>query len=355
MSTGKLQQLTLTDTREETAAAKTLVFGEVLASDQTFAWRPGQHLTLRFTLDGEELRRSYSISSSPFSGDPLQITVKRVCDGLVSNYINDHLRPGDTVDAMPPFGGFCLDPHGRARRTYYFFCAGSGVTPIFSMLHSVLLAEPHSVVRLLDGNHNADTIIFRGLLERLMTQYRERLTVSHVLSKPSTWSSYRSWGRGIVDAPAVHRFIDEHPPYAQDTQYYVCGPGDMNPTVKHALMDIDVPADRIHMESYGGGVTQTDTRVEGVSATAQVTLDGERHSVAVAKGQTLLQAVREAGLTPAYSCESGVCGACRAKLEEGDVHMRARMALEDQEVSDGVILTCQTVPTAPTIAVEYTS
>lgn len=349
---GRFHRLRVLRTRAETGDATSLFFHVPPSLRETFRWLAGQHVTVRFDLDGRERRRSYSISETPLAGRPLCITVKRVRGGLVSNHINQNVVPGEIIDVMPPFGGFCLEPDTRARRTYYFFGAGSGITPLYSMLCSVLSAEPHSAALLLYGNRHADAIIFRGDLARLEEDSEGRLKVRHVLSSPSRKPSFQPWRRGRIDAEKVAEFIEEHPPYAQDTRHYICGPGDMNLVVRQALLGIDVAEERIHTESYGP-VLPPDDSIPGVAAAMRVRLDGKLLPVPVASGQTILGAVRAAGGRPPYSCESGVCGACRARLRGGSVHQRARMALTDAEVSRGVILTCQALPTTSQVAVEY--
>ena len=350
---GEFHRLRVLETAAETQAATSVCFAVPPALREPFRWRAGQHITVRFRIDGVEARRSYSISESPATGNPLRITVKRVADGLVSNYINEHLAAGDIIDVMPPFGGFYLAPEPQGRRTYYFFGAGSGITPLYAMICSILAAEPHSVARLVYGNTNHRAIIFREALARLEAEPDGRLTVRHILSSPSWLSSFPYWRRGRIDAAAVAALITEHPPYAQDTQYYVCGPGSMNAAVRTALRGLDVPDTRIHQESYGAVMPPEDS-VPGVAADATVRINGKTLPVAVAAGQTLLNAVRATGATPPYSCESGVCGACRAQLRDGRVHLRARMALTDAEVDRGVILTCQALPTTPQLTVSYT-
>lgn len=348
-----LNSLRVSDTRSEIGgAAKTVAFAVPEHLNDDFAWRPGQHVTLRFELNGEDVRRSYSVSSSPFANEPLRITVKRVKGGLVSNHVNDNIKPGDTIEVMQPFGNFCLDPNAKLRRTHYFFAAGSGITPLYSMLRSVLMAEPHSMVHLIYGNRSAKTILFRDTLAALCKAYPDKLTVHHVLSKPSMWSSFSPWRTGSIDKRAVEDAINENPPYAQDTQYYICGPGGMNQVVSSALMGLDVPADRIHSESYGGN-TDIDRSIEGVGSTASITLEGQTHEVPIDPAQTVLEAMRSADLHPPFSCQSGVCGACRAQLNEGGIHMRSRTALEGKEIEAGAILTCQTVPTSATISVTF--
>ncbi len=349
---GEFHRLRVLDTRAETKDVASLTFHVPPPLTETFAWRPGQHLTLRFHLDGLEARRPYSISESPFGGGLLRVTVKRIGGGLVSNHITRNVAPGHVIDVMPPFGGFYLDPDARRRRTLYFFGAGSGITPLYSMVRSVLVAEPHSAVFLLYGNRNADAVIFGDELSRLEENSAGRLAVRHVLSSPSRNSSFGYWRRGRINAKRVAEFIETHPPYAQDTGYYVCGPGDMNAVVAEALAGMDVPEERIHAENFLP-VTPPDDSVPGVAAAVAVRLGGEALSVSAASGQTILAAVRAAGGMAPYSCESGVCGACRARLRDGSVHLRARMALTNTEIARGVILTCQALPTTPQVTVEY--
>lgn len=349
---GEFHPLRVLETRAETRDSTSVSFVVPPHLRETFRWRAGQHITLRFIIGGVERRRSYSISETPFGGGPLRITVKRVRGGLVSNHINQDVTPGQTIDVMPPFGGFCLDPDPGERRTHYFFGAGSGITPLFAMICSVLAVEPHSVALLAYGNTNAEGIIFRDELARLEDGSRGRLRVRHILSSPARRSPFRPWRQGRINPAKVAAFIDEHPPYAQDTRYYVCGPGDMNPVVRAALLGMDVPEVRIRMESYGPA-TPPDDSVAGIAAAVTVHLNGETLSVPVSPGQTVLDAIRATGAAPPYSCESGVCGACRAHLRAGSAHLRARMALTGAELAHGVILTCQALPTTSRVAVEY--
>lgn len=339
-------------TAEIGGAATSVTFDVPPALAQTFRWTAGQHLTLRFDLNGQEERRSYTISNPP--GAALRITVKRVTGGRVSNHIGDGLKPGDVVDVMPPFGGFTLLPGAMARRTHYFFGAGSGITPLFAMIRDVLDREPCSVAHLVYGNTDEHSILFRAELDALQQAHSDRFTLRHVLSAPSFWSRVSPWRTGRLCAETVAAAIAETPPEAQDVQYWICGPGSMNTDLKAALTDLDVPAPRIHMESFGGAVAPDDS-VTGIAARAKVTLDGRSVQIPVAKGQTLLEATRAVGLTPRFSCQSGVCGACRARLHSGEVHMRARMALEDSDIAKGDILTCQSVAKTPHLELVFAS
>ena len=353
MTPNTLHPLRVLGTRDQLGGlAKTVMFDVTDDLRDTFAWRPGQHLSFRFDINGAEHRRSYSISSSPHTGEPLRITVKRVKGGIISNHINDAVQKGDVIDVMPPFGGFCLDPGPTLRRTHYFFAAGSGITPLYAMLRSVMAAEPASFAHLVYGNASEKSILLNDALNTLWDAHPDRMSIHHVLSNPGWWSGADYWRKGRVDRGAIEALIRENPPYAQDAQYYVCGPGGMNQGVKDALMSLDVPASRIHMESYGAAA-DLDTSVDGAAATAQVTLGGQTHSVDIAKGQTVLEALKTAGLSPPFSCQSGVCGACRATLGLGKVHMRARMALADAEIAKGGILTCQSLPTTTDLSLTF--
>lgn len=341
--TREFHSLIVSDVIPEIGGAATSVTLEVPESlREIFSWKAGQHLTLRFCLNGEEHRRRYTISNPPNS--PLRITVKRVKWGEISNYIGDTVRPGDSVDVMPPFGGFALTPDRKARRTHYFFGAGSGITPLISMIRSMLAEEPHSKAHLIFGNSDAKSILYHDELDALLAEHPDCLTVRHVLSSPSMWSWFKPWRTGRVDAAAITAAIKETPPIAQDVQYWVCGPSGMNADVKTSLMALDVPESRIHMESFGGVSSLSANAPGTVSATARITLNGKVRDLSIAKGQTLLDAARKAGIDLPYSCQSGVCGACKARLEQGKVHMANRIALEDADITNGDILCCQSSP-----------
>ena len=349
---GEFHRLRVGETRAETVDAKSLIFDVPPSLADLFRWRAGQHITLRLEIGSAETRRTYSVSGTPLGGGPLRITVKRVRRGLVSNFINDRVTAGDTLEVAPPFGGFVLDADPRKRRTHYFFGAGSGITPLYAMLSSVLIGEPHSAAVLLYGNTDTGAIIFGDELAHLERASEGRLAVRHILSAPSRQPGVRPWRRGRIDAATVTALIDRHPPYAQDTRYYICGPGTMNATVRAALMSMDVPNERIRTEHYGP-VGPPDDSVAPIAAHLTVRLNGRTRQAPLAPGQTILEAVRAAGVSPPYSCESGVCGACRARLRAGAAHLRARMALTDAELSRNVILTCQALPTTPRVTVDY--
>ena len=350
----QFHSLTIAGIRPEISGAATSVSFTVPPElESTFRWQAGQHLLLRFTIDGKEHRRCYSISNPP--GAPLRITAKRVKGGAVSNHIADSLAPGSTVEVMPPAGRFVLPPAPLARRTHYFFAAGSGITPLFAMIHQVLAQEPHSAAHLIYGNASAGSILFREELEALATAHPDRFTLRHVLSSPSLWSWFSPWRSGRITSEVISDAFAEVPPVAQDVQYWICGPGAMNAGLRSALMGLDVPPARIHMESFGGSTRAGEGDGTGIAATASVTLNGRSQPVQVSPGQTLLDAALAAGLEPPHSCQSGVCGSCKARLTAGRVRMRAQMALEDGEADQGLILTCQSLAETEEISFQFSS
>lgn len=355
----KFHQLKVLKVKKETEDSVSVSFDVPYELYEIFNYKPGQYLTLKFTIKGEEVRRSYSLCSSPVIEEPLRIGVKRVKDGLVSNYINDHLKVGDIVEVMPPDGSFYADVKKGNYKTYYLFSAGSGITPILSILKTVLLTEERSYVHMIYGNRNQDAIMFKDELEQLKTEYPDRFALVHTLSRPkSKWSDLwttakeQPFRKGRVDTEAIYWFINEYPPYAQNVEYYVCGPGTMIQNTKKALSAIDVPDNRIFIESFGGSDLK-DTTIAFENAKLTAHLDGEHIRLSIPKGKTILRTLINAGKEPPYSCEGGVCSTCICKLKAGEVHMKNNLSLTDKEVEDGYILSCQSIPLTEEIEVVY--
>ena len=323
---------------------------------ESFNYYPGQHLIIKFFVNGKEARRSYSLNSCPYNEEALQVTIKRVKGGLVSNYVGDHLKVGDELEVMIPQGRFYAEIGKESYKTYFLFAAGSGITPIMSILKSVLIASPKSSVNLFYGNTNQETIIFKNELGELMQQYPYRLQVVHTLSAPNVWSTWDQWkGRkGRIDSEAVEWFITNYPPIAQNTEYYICGPGAMNISIRKTLMGMQIPKELIHIEQFGGNVEELNTDINPVDD-AQLTavVNNEKHQLIIPKGKTVLAVLKEANTNPPFSCESGVCGTCVAKITEGEAKMKSCMALEDDEVEKGLILTCQALPTTKKIEITF--
>lgn len=352
----KFYQLKVLDVQQETKDSVSVSFDVPSELYDTFNYKAGQYLILKFNLNGQEVRRSYSLCSSPALEEPLRVGVKRVKDGLVSNHINDNVKPGSVVEVMPPDGRFYADVKPDNYKTYYLFSAGSGITPILSILRTVLLTEERSYVHMIYGNSNQETIMFKDELNKLQEQYPERLILAHSLSKPkSSFFSKKNkmdYRKGRVDAEAVKWFVNEYPPYAQNVEYYICGPGKMIENTKQALKNIDVPEERIYIESFGGA---DEKNVEsGVSeCKLTTTLDDETFDIVVPKGKTILRALLDNDYDPPYSCEGGVCSSCVCKVVKGKVEMKSNMALTDSEVAEGYVLSCQSIPLTTEVEIDY--
>ena len=355
----KFHQLKVLDIKKETKDATSLAFHVPHELYETFNYKPGQYVTLKFNLNGEEVRRSYSLCSSPVIEEPLRVGVKRVKNGLVSNHINDNIKVGDTVEVMSPDGRFFADVKKGNYKTYYLFSAGSGITPILSILKTVLFTEERSYVHMIYGNRSQDSIMFDEELKQLQEAYKDRFILVQSLSRPkSNWSDLwtsskeQPFRKGRVDSEAVKWFLNEYPPYAQNAEYYICGPGTMIENTKKALKNIDVPDDRIFIESFGGtDLKDTTEAFENAKLTAH--LDGEIVNTSIPKGKTILRTLLDAGKEPPYSCEGGVCSTCMCKLKSGKVHMKTNLALTDKDLEQGYILSCQSIPLTENVEVVY--
>jgi ferredoxin-NADP reductase len=357
--------LTVSRVLRETDDAVSLVLEIPDELRTTYGYAAGQFLTFRVTVDGQTSYRSYSMSSAPETDSELVVTVKRVPGGVVSNRLND-LSAGEVLEASAPAGKFRLGTHdgasgagqrdvpGARERDIIAFAAGSGITPIFSIIKSAMLTTSRPV-RLLYANRDPGSVIFGAALDELAAHRGERLDVTHRYDEVD----------GFVDAAAVASYVDA----ARDADVYICGPGPFMDIVESALLAGGVPAEQIHIERFNVELRAEPDVVEGaapveVAATAGSTtpdtdvmvtieIDGKKETVKYHRGATILQTARQAGLRPPSSCEAGNCATCMAKCVEGGVSMRVNDALFEDEVADGWILTCQSEPTTPTVHVIY--
>ncbi|HRF41377.1 MAG: ferredoxin--NADP reductase [Saprospiraceae bacterium] len=350
---------------KETSDTATLVFEIPQELTETFQYTQGQYLTLRLSINGKEQRRSYSMCSSPLEKD-IAVTVKRVKNGVVSNYLNDRVQAGNMLDVMEPEGRFFtpLDPDNR--KTYYLFGAGSGITPLFSILKTALEQEPQSFVHLLYGNRSEDSIIFKNQLDALQRRYDGQFTVDYILSKPKRdkpgglaglfSKGTLSWqGKtGRINAVEVNKFLEEHPLRNKNAEYFICGPGDLIDAVEKSLLEKGIDKKHIHAERFVSTHIAEADRIQGVGgAEVAVQLNGKTVSINVPAGKTILDVLIDKKHNPPYSCTSGACSTCIAKVTEGSVKMDVCYALDEDEVAQGFILTCQAHPTTPKVAVTF--
>jgi ring-1,2-phenylacetyl-CoA epoxidase subunit PaaE len=358
--------LTVKNIERETADAVSITLHVPAELRQQFAFSQGQYLTLKFHFDGQEVRRAYSLSSSPLEQD-WRITAKAVAGGKASVYLCQQLRQGDTLDVMPPEGRFFTPLRETNAVNYYLFAAGSGITPVFSILKTILELEPRSTIFLLYGNRQAESIIFKNQLDQLQQHYTGQLFVEHILSQPREQrepglggffkKKISAWpGRtGRISPATVKDFLAEYPPRAPHSEYFICGPGDMLIHTRDTLLAEGIPAKHIHTESFGNEpvATAPGQATTGANSIAKVHLDGRLIEVRVPQSSSVLRALSDAGYDPPYSCSSGSCSTCIAKLLSGQVKMDVCLALDPDEVAAGYILTCQSHPLTPQVELTY--
>lgn len=350
----EFHRLKIADVRRETPEAVSIAFSVPPELNEAYRFNPGQHLTLRTHVNGAEVRRSYSICVAPDDGE-LRVAVKKVDGGLFSTLANEDIKPGDEIDVMTPQGrfGVALDPN--AARTYVAIVAGSGITPLMSILRTVLMHEPKSRVALIYGNRTTQSIIFREALEDVKDRFMDRFTVHHVLSREHQEIPLFD---GRIDGAKLDALLHTLPQDGID-QAFLCGPGGVIEEGKAALLRFGLPVERIHVEYFSADGTPIVTRVEPAAvpdaqeATVEVLLNGARHSVPVHAGETIIDAGLRAGLEMPYSCRGGMCCTCRAKVTEGEVRMDTNYSLEPWELEAGYVLTCQSHPVTPKVALDY--
>lgn len=327
---------------------------------ESYKFKAGQFITISVDIDGTSYRRSYSMSSAP-TEHSLKITVKRVQNGKVSNYLIDTLNEGDSLNIGTPDGKFYLEAKSNEKRDHYFFAAGSGITPIYSMIKNLLENEAMSSVYLLFGNRTEESIIFYDELKDLAKTYEGQFYISHALSQPpknKLFSRLRSgnnaWAgkKGRIDANMLEEFLGENLSKSGHNSYYICGPGNMLETLKDALIEKEISKKEIHFESFASDNDPSASK-SGKSGKVTVILEGQEIAIDVAKDQTILDALIDLDKDPPHSCTSGACSSCVAKVIEGKVEMDSCFALDDDEVKEGYILTCQAHPASETVKIIY--
>ena len=356
MAAPRFHTLRIRDVRREAPDAVSLAFDipQDLASD--YAFQSGQYLTLRSTLDGQDMRRSYSICTSPHEGE-LRIGVKKVEGGPFSTWLNEGVRPGDEIAVMTPTGRFGLTDHPGDSRVHVGFAAGSGITPLLSIASGVLKREPNSRFFLFYGNRTTDGIMFREALEELKDRYMGRLSVFHVLSQEEQDVPVLN---GRLDGGKVAALLRHVVPASVIDHAFVCGPHGMSEAVEAALRESGVPDVRIHIERFvsaEGGRPRakpvTAQAVETAAHRATLIVDGKSREVPVPEGVSILDAALAAGLDLPFACKGGMCCTCRAKLVAGEAPMAVNYSLEPWEMAAGFVLTCQAHPTTARVTVDF--
>jgi ring-1,2-phenylacetyl-CoA epoxidase subunit PaaE len=340
----------------ETVEASSIRFEIPPELRERFAFKPGQHLTLRAMLNGEEVRRNYSLCTAPDEQDWM-VTVKRIGGGLFSNWVGDRLKAGDVIDVMAPHGSFTTDFDPSRKRHLVGIAGGSGITPVMSLIKSTLRYEPQSRFTLLYGNRDSSSVIFLEGLAALKDKHLGRLEIYHFLdAEEQDIDLFNGMLNRARCEEAIQYLVSDA---AEVDGWFICGPGPMMDAAEGVLLDRNIPKERIHIERFTADrppeavareIAELQTKAEGV--TVSVTLDGRTRRVPFTAGN-ILDSARSSGLPAPFACKAGVCATCRAKVTKGKVEMAARYGLTDEEVAAGYVLTCQSVPLGDGVAVDY--
>jgi ring-1,2-phenylacetyl-CoA epoxidase subunit PaaE len=355
MRAPRFHRLAVDDLRRETPDAVSLTFAipDQLKDDYRFS--PGQYLTLRATMDGEEVRRSYSICSGPQDGE-LRIAVKRVDGGAFSSWVTDELKRGDEIEVMTPTGRFGVASAPDEARVHVGFAAGSGITPVLSIIKGVLAHEPNSRFFLFYGNRSTAGILFHEALEELKDRFMDRLSVFYVISGEEQDIPIL---HGRLDGEKVRVLLRAMVPAASVDHVFICGPAGMSEEIEATCRDVGIANDRIHVErfvsEFGGRARPKAVVPQSAppKAFAALIIDGKRREVPVAEGEAILDAALRAGVDLPFACKGGMCSTCRARLIDGEALMDVNYSLEPWELAKGFVLTCQAKPVTDRVVVDY--
>jgi ring-1,2-phenylacetyl-CoA epoxidase subunit PaaE len=356
----RFHSLKVIDVTNETSDAVSVAFEVPEHLKQDYSYKQGQYLTLKFIINGEELRRSYSICSSPIDETELRVAIKKVKGGRVSTYINETIKTGDAIEVMIPMGNFYTEMNASNKKNYVLLAGGSGITPMFSILKTVLKAEPQSTITLFYANNDESSTIFKKQIEALVTNHSSRLKVHHILNFSP--ANHPESLQGIMTKEKSTLLIKHYVDFSLNNEYFVCGPGPMMENVAAALKELAVNEDKIHIEYFSSPAaaeikkeesTTPSSAGEATGIKATIILDKEKHELVLRKNETILEAAIRMGIDPPFACQGGSCCTCRALLEEGEVKMAVNYGLSSSEVKKRYILTCQSRPTTASVVVNY--
>jgi len=367
MADTNFYKLKVKNVQADTTEAVVLAFDIPADLKETFQYKHGQYLTLKFTFKGKGERRAYSLCSSPSMDKDMKIAVKRVFKGLVSNHINDNIKVGSEIEVMPPQGHFNTDLDASQSKDYFLFCSGSGVTPMLSILKSVLEDEPQSQVCLYYGNRSEDSIMFKDELDQLEKRYAGQLKVTHTLTKPNVRKEGGVFGlfakkvvdwqgmKGRIDAKGIKALVTENRRGKMPVECFMCGPEGMMRTAEDTLKALGIDEENIHAEWFVSETKSEDAAPvgNGKGAKAVVTMSGKKIELTLEPNETILDGLIRIDEDPPYSCMSGACSTCVCKVIKGAAEMERCLALSDDEVAKGYVLSCSAVPTTDEIEVNY--
>ena len=341
-------KLQIKDIKRETPSSISVAFNIPNELKSAYKFTAGQYINLKLTLDGQEIRRAYSICSSPNSGE-LRIAIKSVQNGHFSKFANENLKVGDILEVGQPEGKFTFEPNAEKQRNYTGFVAGSGITPVMAILKSVLENEPKSSFVLVYGNKSPEETIFHQELHDLQLKYVGRFFIHYVFSKSSESELF-----GRIDKSVVNFILNNKHKEKEFSKFYLCGPEEMINLVSNVLKEHNVAEKDIKFELFSAS-TAENTSIGNQSGHTKITImvDDEETTFEMSQKQTVLEAALKQGIDAPYSCQGGICSSCIARITNGSAEMKKNSILTDKEVAEGLILTCQAHPTSAEIYVDY--
>tara|TARA_B110000495_G_C23014319_1_gene600410 strand:- start:1109 stop:2218 length:1110 start_codon:yes stop_codon:yes gene_type:complete len=365
----KFHSLKIKDIRQETTDAVSIAFEIPSELKKDYHYHPGQYVTLKVIVNGESFNRSYSLCSNPFVEKEHRIAIKRVMNGKVSTYLCKQAKIGDEIEVMLPMGNFHTEIDANAEKHYYLFGAGSGITPLYSIMKAVLSEEPKSKITLAYGNFNSNSVIFKEDLAKIQKVNSSRLEVFHVFDKPNKTPGFLGFGKksieelsfskGRIDQVFVQKSLNKKD--LTNAEFYTCGPTGLMKAVENTLKSLNVPEDKINVEYFtekdaedkkSVSVGQAEEGYDGITE-IDVVCDGKSSSFSMKGKDTVLDACSTNDVDPPFACMVGACTTCRCKLSEGSVEMGDCEALTPKEIEQGYILSCQAKPTSKKLSVNF--
>ena len=342
-------KLSIQEIKKETPQAVSILFNIPIEFKDFYTFNAGQYVNLKLTLDGEEIRRAYSICSAPNSGE-LRIAVKAIKNGMFSNFANNELKVGNIIEVGTPEGKFTYEPNHDRQKNYLAFVAGSGITPVMSILQSVLKQEPNSSFVLVFGNKSAQETIFHDQLIELQQKYLGRFFVHFVYSQSKSDDSF--FGR--IDKSVVNFVMNNKHNGTEFSKFYLCGPEEMINTVSNVLKEKNIAEKDIKFELFSASTKENVINTTNNDhAKITVLVDGDETTFEMSSKQTLLEAALKQGIDAPYSCQGGICSSCLARVTKGTAEMKKNSILTDKEIAEGLVLTCQAHPTSSEIKIDF--
>ena len=341
-------KLNISEIRRETKDAVSILFNVPDLLKTNYKFIAGQYLNLKLTIDGQDIRRAYSICASPESGE-LRIAVKAVKNGLFSQFANVTLQVNNTLEVAAPEGNFTFEPNADRQKNYAAFAAGSGITPVMSILKSVLSSEPKSSFVLVFGNKSPEDTIFHAEIHALQQQYVGRFFVHYAYSEAKIDGEV--FGR--IDKSTVNLVLKNKHSGTNFDKFFLCGPEQMINTVSSVLKENNVAEKNIKFELFTTTSTEKTIAKSADHSAVTMLVDGDTFTFEMSSKQTILEAALKQGIDAPYSCQGGICSSCLCRITEGTAEMKKNSILTDSEIAEGLVLSCQAIPTSSTIFVDY--